>query len=121
MTRYTAHQINSLADALCAVTHEYLWTPRAQWAEKRTPGVNLVFRAGSGNATYVSHKKENPRDFTMTFGRKMVESALTPDCMGGWTHTREIKDRGYFQGEVNALNSLSAVSMHEFRMSSKLY
>lgn len=105
-----------VARAMCKVTEELLWLPRREWALKREPTASLLIRVGSGKKTYLSHKRDISRgaDMKLTYGVLMIADKCDPNRMGQWLSAREVKDRGYYGGELTLLNVLAHTICHEF-------
>lgn len=105
-----------IAKQMCQLTEEMLWKPRRDWALKRNPKAALTTRVGSGNKTYLSHHRDMSvsGQMTITYGLKMVASKANPDTMCGWRSSRELRERGYYGGELNMLNLLAHTMAHEF-------
>ena len=91
---------------MCSVTEQVLWSADASRHA-------LKCRVGSGNATY--HRFDpTRRQHQITYGTRMIEAKHRPDTASGWLSTREITQRGYFGGELSALNLLAHTCCHEF-------
>ncbi len=105
-----------VAKAMCIVTEELLWKPRIGWALERNPTADLRLRVGSGKKTYLSIRNDSNRNasMTITYGVKMVESVTDPISLGQWLTSREIRDRGYYGGQITLLNVLAHTIAHEF-------
>lgn len=105
-----------VARAMCKITEEMLWRPRKSWALKHNPTASLRIRVGNGKATYLSSNRDLAKgaNMTLTYGVMMVASKTNPDKMGKWLTAREIKQRGYFGGELTLLNVLAHTMAHEF-------
>lgn len=105
-----------VAKAMCKVTEELLWKPRIEWALKHNPTADLKLRVGSGEKTYLSHRRDVDKDarMTLTFGSKMVASKTNPVELGNWRTGKEVGERGYYGGEVTLLNVLAHTMAHEF-------
>lgn len=106
LTRNNLIQIGHL---MCLATQEVLWKP----ATIRTAADTLVCRVGPGQATY--HRYE-PREeiHLINYGIRMIAAKHGPESAQGWLSTREIQGRGYFGGELSALNLLAHTCCHEF-------
>lgn len=77
------------------------------------PDSRLRTRVGRGRATW--HRYDPRRDeHCITIGALMVADKADPSQCGGWLSTREIRNRGYFNGEVSELNLLAHGCCHEF-------
>lgn len=103
-----------IAKTMCDLTVSELWEPRLAWAKRRDPTVTLQVRVGTGKRTYVSHSHRLRGPMKLVYGKKMVQSKTDPRQLCAWLTSREIADRGYFEGEVNLLNALSHTVVHEF-------
>jgi predicted SprT family Zn-dependent metalloprotease len=102
-----------LGKLMCAVTDEILWGPAAEWVQTQNRGSHLVCRVGSGQATY--HRYEPKRkQHQITYGKRMILDKFQPDRASGWLSSREIRQRGYFEGQVTTLNLLAHTCCHEF-------
>ncbi|MCK7548740.1 hypothetical protein ACFQGA_01430 [Marinobacter koreensis] len=106
-------QAHLLGQLMCDTTRDILWHPAASWIRERLPGSELVCRVGSGQATY--HRFDRQRKLHLiTYGVRMIEAKHRPDTANGWLSSREIQKRGYFGGELSALNLLAHTCCHEF-------
>lgn len=101
-----------VAQTMCDLTNEELWLPRRDWALQRRPGVELTLRVGTGKRTAVLHRPTGP--LTLVYGTKMVEAKCDPARMAQWRTSKEIVERGYFDGDLTLLNSLAHTVTHEF-------
>lgn len=105
-----------VAKIMCTVTEDLLWKPRIGWAKKHNPTADLVLRVGTGKKTYLSHQRDvdhNAR-MTLTYGSQMVADKARPERLGLWRSGREVKERGYYGGELTLLNVLAHTMAHEF-------
>ncbi len=97
---------------MCQATREILWEPASDWAQAHG-GKMLVCRVGSGQATY--HRFDaRKKQHLINFGVRMIIAKHQPETALGWLSTREIRGRGYFDGEVSTLNLLAHTCCHEF-------
>ncbi|WP_228260739.1 hypothetical protein [Marinobacter orientalis] len=105
-----AHRLGQI---MCDTTNAILWSPAQQWVRKQIPATTLLCRVGSGQATY---HRFDPRlkQHQITYGRRMIMAKHQPDAVAGWLSGREIRQRGYFDGEVTTLNLLAHTCCHEF-------
>lgn len=103
-----------IAQTMCELTHEELWLPRREWALQKREGGELTIRVGTGKATRVVHSRFGKGPLTLTYGIKMIQSKTDPQQLCRWLTAREIRERGYFGGEVTLLNSLAHTVVHEF-------
>lgn len=98
---------------MCQATHDILWAPAEDWVRKKSPGARLALRVGSGQATY--HRFDpRKKQHLITYGARMIAAKHQPETAQGWLSTREIRSRGYFDGEVSVLNLLAHTCCHEF-------
>lgn len=104
------HQIGQL---MCQATCQILWQPASDLVKAANPEAGLHCRVGSGQATY---HRFDPRSqqHRITYGVRMISAKQAPDTAQWWLSTREIQNRGYFAGEVSALNLLAHTCCHEF-------
>ncbi len=103
----------ALGKIMCAVTASTLWYPVAGDIRDRRPGAVLQCRVGSGQATY--HRfDEGQNQHRITFGLRMILAKHQPGSAVGWLSSREITDRGYFDGQLSTLNLLAHTCCHEF-------
>nr|WP_166268851.1 hypothetical protein [Marinobacter caseinilyticus] len=103
----------SLGHLLCTTTAEVLWQPARGWIRERHPGTLLACRVGAGQATY--HRFDpRLRQHSITFGARMIIAKHRPDTAAGWLSSREILNRGYFDGQLSTLNLLAHTCCHEF-------
>lgn len=103
MTNPTSHS-RSLGELMCTVTQQVLWSPSQN---------TLVCRVGSGQATY--HRFDpRSRQHQITYGARMVAAKHQPETARGWLSSREIQQRGYFDGQLSPLNLLAHTCCHEF-------
>jgi hypothetical protein len=103
----------SLGKLMCAVTDETLWEPSAEWVQTQNRGSQLVCRVGSGQATYHRYEPRH-KQHQITYGKRMILDKFQPDRASGWLSSREIRQRGYFEGQVTTLNLLAHTCCHEF-------
>ena len=109
---YSQIQCDQLGKLLCDTSYHLLWLPRAAWAQKRNPNLDLVFRIGRGRKTY--HRKRG-NSFTITFGVKTIYDKIhSPLRASLWLSTREIIENGYFSGTLTPANVLVHTACHEF-------
>lgn len=104
-------QARALAQLMGETTRAVLWQG---W--RRAPGVpghHLECRAGRGRATYHRHQPGS-QQHEIVYGALMVADKADPARCAGWLSTREIRRRGYWQGEVSMLNLLAHTCCHEF-------
>jgi len=98
---------------MCQATRDILWAPAASWVRKQNQCAGLVLRVGSGQATY--HRFDpRKKQHLITYGTQMIAAKHQPETAQGWLSTREIRSRGYFDGEVSVLNLLAHTCCHEF-------
>lgn len=104
------HQLGQL---MCQATRQVLWQPARDLVRAANPEASLHCRVGSGQATY---HRFDPRSqqHRITYGVRMISAKQAPDTAQWWLSTREIQNRGYFAGEVSALNLLAHTCCHEF-------
>lgn len=93
-------------------TQEILWRSTEQWIHSKNPQAQLLTRVGSGKQTYC--RSESNNRFTITYGMKMVESNLDQTLALSWLSTKEIQQRGYYDGQLTLLNLLSHTVCHEY-------
>lgn len=105
-------QHKAVAEAMCGVTKDIVWNHIKDWAENKKPGIIFQCRPGAGRATYHKHK-HGSLTHTITFGAEMVQSKTTPKEIAHWTTSREIIERGYYNGELSTLNALAHCCLHE--------
>jgi len=103
-----------IAQTMCELTHEELWLPRREWALQKREGGELTIRVGTGMATKVVHSRLGKGPLTLTYGIKMIQSKMDPQQLCRWLTAREIRERGYFGGDVTLLNALAHTVVHEF-------
>ena len=105
----TSHQLGQL---MCQATREILWEPASDWPQAHG-GNTLVCRVGSGQATY--HRFDTrKKQHLINYGVRMISAKHQPETAHGWLSTREIRRRGYFDGDVSTLNLLAHTCCHEF-------
>lgn len=98
---------------MCQVTQDELWSPALPAIRQRAPVSTLTCRVGSGQATY--HRFDPHRNqHLITYGKRMVVDKFQPERAVGWLSSREIRRRGYFDGQVSTLNLLAHTCCHEF-------
>jgi hypothetical protein len=73
--------------------------------------ITLQTRVGSGKATYC---KKLHNSYCITYGLGMILDKRDANLCSGWLTSREIADRGYFNGQISYLNLLSHTICHEF-------
>ncbi|MCL7942570.1 hypothetical protein [Marinobacter sp. ATCH36] len=103
----------TIGGLMCSVTDRTLWLPAKKWVREQSPAASLLCRVGSGQATY--HRFE-PREkqHQITYGKRMIMAKYQPDAAISWLSGREIRQHGYFGGEVTTLNLLAHTCCHEF-------
>ncbi|MDX1587722.1 MAG: hypothetical protein R3296_02195 [Oleiphilaceae bacterium] len=104
-------QARDLAQLMGEVTESVLWP-----AWRCPPGVQmhrLECRPGRGRATYHRHRPEG-QQHEIVYGTLMVADKADPAQCAGWLSAREIRHRGYWQGELSMLNLLAHTCCHEF-------
>jgi len=108
----SAPQAKALARLMSEITEAVLWQP---WQRALGPrkAASLNCRAGHGRATYHRYNPAAGRH-DIVYGAKMVADKASPADCAGWLSTREIRRRGYWQGEVSMLNLLAHTCCHEF-------
>ena len=104
------HQIGQL---MCEATRDILWQPSADWLSSQSTGGALRCRVGSGQATYHRYDPRK-KQHLINYGLRMIAAKLQPETAEGWLSTREIRGRGYFDGELSTLNLLAHTCCHEF-------
>jgi hypothetical protein len=98
---------------MCQATREILWQPAQDWVRTRSGAVRLVCRVGAGQATY--HRYDTARRVHLiNYGARMIAAKQAAETAEGWLSTREIRQRGYFDGQVSPLNLLAHTCCHEF-------
>jgi len=102
-----------LADYLCKLTEECLWKSSIFSDVISHSNYKLKTRTGCGLATYC---KFNPREkvFTITYGKKMIESKFNQQQAKRWMTYREVLSRGYYNQNTSLINVLSHTVCHEF-------
>lgn len=103
-----------IASAMIEVTKNVMWEPRLAWMSSKVTNPTLSLRVGSGESTHVSTRSDKPGLFVLTYGAGMVKSKMDPTLMAHWLTSKEIVERGYFNGELNLLNCLTHTIIHEF-------
>lgn len=84
------------------------------------PDCPISCRIGSGQRTYCQARRRREGTQTiitsvvLNYGKKMVTSKSTRSEALGWTTGKEIVNRGYFNREINFVNMMAAVVLHEF-------
>lgn len=98
---------------MCQATDQILWQPAAGWINAQGKAKSLLCRVGSGQATY---HRYNTRSHThvINYGQRMILAKYQPETAVGWLSAREIRKRGYFDGEISPLNLLAHTCCHEF-------
>lgn len=103
---------HKIAQLMARVTRNVLWKPWQHSAGQA--GTNeLHCRAGRGRATYHRFHPQSRRH-EIVFGALMVADKHDPTLGENWLSTREIRQRGYWGGEVSTLNLLAHTCCHEF-------
>ena len=87
-----------IANFLCIATREILLEKNKDWLIKKgNPKIKLL--VGSGKRTY--HIREAKGYHTIRYGKRMVENKKSSNLNNSrWLTSREIKDRGYYNGEI---------------------
>ena len=103
----------TLARLMCDTTREVLWSSYRDQLRQTRPQASLECRPGAGRATY--HRYDHRlQHHLITYGARMVMAKQSPETAAGWLSTREIRARGYFDGELSSLNLLAHTCTHEF-------
>lgn len=103
MSKSPSHS-SQLGELMCTVTEQVLWSSDLN---------PLVCRVGSGQATYHRFDSHSGQH-RITYGVRMIEAKHQPETARGWLSSREIQRRGYFGGQLSALNLLAHTCCHEF-------
>lgn len=104
-------QAKALAQLMSDTTDQVLWQ---HWQPPgASPRARLRCRPGRGRATYHRHDPAG-HQHEIVYGARMVADKADPRHCAGWLSTREIRQRGYWQGEVSMLNLLAHTCCHEF-------
>lgn len=103
----------SLGDLMCEVTRDVLWQPATRWVHSRSARNSLVCRVGSGQATYHRFDPDS-RQHLITYGVRMIVDKSCARSSARWLSSREIRQRGYFNGELSFRNLLAHTCCHEF-------
>ena len=106
----TSKQIGTL---MCQTTRTILWQPAQAWVQARNSQAGLLLRVGSGQATYHRYDPRT-KQHLINYGMRMIAAKRQPETAQGWLSSREIRERGYFGGEVSELNLLAHTCCHEF-------
>lgn len=106
-------ELLQLGQLMCDATQNVLWSRYRGLVRDATPKAELSCRPGRGKATY---HRYHPRErvHLITYGLQMIAAKHDPVGAAGWLSTREIRGRGYFDGEVSVLNLLAHTCNHEF-------
>ena len=104
---------HAIARLMCDTTRDTLWLRYRDWICRTRPRADLECRTGSGRATYHHYDHRHQRHL-ITYGVRMVMAKQVPDTAASWLSTREIRNRGYFGGEISVLNLLAHTCTHEF-------
>ncbi|OEY66214.1 hypothetical protein [Marinobacter sp. X15-166B] len=112
MTLPNEHAL-SLGALMCEVTRETLWQPAADWIHRRAANSRLRCRVGSGQATYHRFDPRN-HEHLITYGVRMIADKSCATTAVRWLSSREIRQRGYFDGELSWRNLLAHTCCHEF-------
>ncbi|MBR9872347.1 MAG: hypothetical protein GYB26_14525 [Gammaproteobacteria bacterium] len=98
---------------MCQTTRTILWQPAQAWVQARNSQAGLLLRVGSGQATYHRYDPRT-KQHLINYGVRMIAAKRQPETAQGWLSSREIRERGYFGGEVSELNLLAHTCCHEF-------
>ncbi|WP_262492670.1 hypothetical protein [Marinobacter sp. AL4B] len=107
------HTSKTIGTLMCHATRNILWQPARDWVRERNSRADLVLRIGSGQATYHRYDPRT-KQHLINYGVRMIAAKRQPETAQGWLSTREIRERGYFDGEVSELNLLAHTCCHEF-------
>lgn len=102
----------TIAQIMGHATRNVLWASNQDWILQKVPGARLATRVGPGKKTYCKYDQKNC--FTLTYGKKMVESKFDPRFACRWLSTKEIQQRKYYGGDPTLLNILSHTICHEY-------
>jgi len=102
-----------IADILCKLTEEVLWNSNSFSDVMEFSNYKLKTRIGCGMATYC---KFNPKEntFTITYGKKMIESKFNQQQAKLWMTYREVLSRNYYNQNTSLINILAHTVCHEF-------
>src|SRR5690554_7361500 len=95
--------VHAIGTLMCQATRDVLWDPAKDWIREQNQCAGLVLRVGSGQATYHRYDPRK-KQHLITYGARMIAAKHQPETAQGWLSTREIRSRGYFDGEVSVLN-----------------
>jgi regulator of extracellular matrix RemA (YlzA/DUF370 family) len=112
-TSISQHQAINLGRLMCQATDEILWQPAADRLNAQGKAKSLLCRVGSGQATYHRYDTRS-RAHVINYGQRMILAKYQPETAVGWLSAREIRKKGYFDGEVSPLNLLAHTCCHEF-------
>ena len=102
-----------IAEGMSVCTMEILWKQSENWRQKLGLVHQLNCRVGTGKSTY--HRQLDLTEHEITYGRCMVEDKLASSAAAiNWTTGQEIVERGYFAGEISAINLIAHTCCHEF-------
>jgi len=103
----------NIADTLCKLTEEVLWNSNNFSDVIVFNDFKLKTRIGCGMATYC---KFNPKEnaFTITYGKKMIESKFHLQQAKLWMTYREVLSRNYYNQDTSLVNILAHTVCHEF-------
>jgi len=112
-TSISQYQAINLGRLMCQATDQILWQPAAGWINAQGKAKSLLCRVGSGQATYHRYDTRS-HTHVINYGKRMILAKYQPETAVGWLSAREIRKRGYFDGEVSPLNLLAHTCCHEF-------
>jgi hypothetical protein len=112
-TSISQYQAINLGRLMCQATDQILWQPAAGWINAQGKAKSLLCRVGSGQATYHRYDTRS-HTHVINYGQRMILAKYEPETAAGWLSAREIRKRGYFDGEVSPLNLLAHTCCHEF-------
>lgn len=115
LTRYQAQGVGRiLVEGSKIITEHY----HKDWIKQKSPDLNINIRVGTGKSTYFGYKAKRKSPtihyaHTLTYGAAMIESKYNADNACRWLTAREIKQFGFWGGEITITNLLVHVIAHE--------
>lgn len=102
-----------IAAILCELTTDLLKESKLESEKVSLLNISLNTRVGSGLATYCKSDRRN-KEYTITYGRKMIKSKFNQNELPHWLTYREILKYNFFNSDVSIVNVFTHTVCHEF-------
>lgn len=107
------NKYQTIAAVMCDITNDIVNESLCTFYNIELGEINLTTRIGSGLATYCKHERSCDK-YTITYGKKMIESKFNPLEAKKWLTYREIIKYNYYNANPALSNILAHTICHEF-------